>query len=287
MDFGPIFGGTTLLLVCGFYILHKRRKNRSVTKEYPTILEQYLKQQGSQVEGKTTTCSTLDEEGKIEKHAFPQELSSYSTRIDAEGGSRGRRLSSVTVSGSNANPLRAAAVTKVSDSVEQTIQIIESSALKDSKGSSAVKVVSVKPPCINEVSKRAATSQIQLARIEDIDTSRMKLIDRSILKLRKWKAFILAEVPPMVEVETHRVTESEPNPSCTNPVRREALIQRLAYAKKVGGDRSVIDSEAQSHSLSKRDKVSRRQRKKKEFLAVPPSTANTSFYKVRSNTTSV
>ena len=285
MDFGPIVGGMSLLFVCLFYILHKRRKNQSVTKEYSTVLEQYVKQQGSQVEenGSATIGIGIEEEGKVEKHAFPHNLSSVSTEIDEEGG-RGRlRLSSLTVSESNVNPLRTAAATRVSDSVMQSIQIKESSPMRDSKGCSTVKVISVKTPNLSKASKTNETAKLQLAKIEDIDPSGMKWIDRGILKLRKWKAFILAEVSPMVEVETERKAKGPGDITSNNCQRRDAFIQRLAYAKKVGGDRTVIDSEARSHSLSRREVVSQRQRKKKEFQAVPRNMGRTSFYKRRSH----
>ena len=91
----------------------------------------------------------------------------------------------------------------------------------------------------------------------------------------------------MVEVETKCKAESGLNSSSTNALRRDSFIRRLAYAKKVGGDRSVIDSEARSHSLSKREVVSQRQRKKKEFHAVPRNMGQASFSKPRSNTASL
>ena len=282
MNFGPVLGGTSLLLVCAFYILHKRRKNRSVTKALSTTLEQYLKQQGCQLEDKTSTAS--EEERKLAKHAFRHEILPDSPGIDEEGGRLGLRLSSLTVSGSRANPLRTAAVTKTADPVMQNIQIIESRSMKDSKGFSTVKVVSIKAPDISQVSKTTETTQIQMARIEDIDTSGMKWINRSVLKLRKWKAFILAEVPHMVEVEImHEASTS----SSTNSLRRDAFIQRLTFANKLGGDRSVIDSEARAHSLSKREEVSQRQRKKKEFHAAPRRMGRASFSKPRSHTASL
>ena len=223
----------------------------------------------------------VDEEGKIEQHTCP-----YSTGIDEEGYRGKRRLSSLTVNGSKINPLRTVAATNVSPCIVPNVQIIESSALKNGQGASAVKVVSVKAPNIGEASKRTATTQIQLARIEDVDMSGMKLIHRSVLKLRKWKALVLAEVPPMVEIETQCKGKRRSNTPSTNPLGHDAFVHRLKFANKLGGDRSVIDSEARSYSLSKRELVSQRQRKRKEFCAVPRS-ARASFYKPRSHTASV
>lgn len=75
-------------------------------------------------------------------------------------------------------------------------------------------------------------------------------------------------------VEVRNVQEGRPD---TPSQRQEAFIERLAFAKRHGGDRSVIDSEAQSHSLSKREVISQRQRKKKEFNTVPRSMARSSL----------
>ena len=287
LNFGSILGGISLLLLCLFYIVHKRRKNQSATKTSLTMLEQYLKQQCSQIDCAVGDKSSMarDDEGEIERHPFPHGSSDLTTG-HTKGNSGRRRFSSVKVGGSttgrNVNPLRATVVSELPSCGMQNIRIVESNALKDSKGCSAVKVVSVKTPNLREASKKSETTKLQLARIEDIDTSGMKLIERSVLKLRKWKAFILAEAPPMVEVEAENKAESGPS---TNPLRRDSFIRRLAYAKKVGGDRSVIDSEARSHSLSKREVVSQRQRKKKEFQAAPRTSVRSSFSKPRSHTT--
>ena len=273
IQFGPMIGAISVLLVCLFYVLHKRRKNQSVTKQYATVLEQYVKQEGSQK--RHTPSATGGEEGKLEQNKLAQMPPMANTETIGK-----RRLSKLEVNGSKVNPLRSAAVTKVHDFTIPNIEIIESGTMKNNPSYSDVTVVSVKTPNLSEAST-GSESKVHLARIDDIDTSGMKIADRAVLKLRKWKAVLLAEVPPMVEVKR---TDNQRAMECTDGTsrRRKSLIQRLSFAKRVGGDRSIIDEEAETYTLSRRDLVSQRQRKKKEFQAVPRYTSRSSLYTSRS-----
>ena len=143
-------------------------------------------QQASQVK---ENSSAIQEEGeKIEEHTLAPEYP------------KGLRLSALSVNGSTANPLWIAAATNVFEFATQNIEVIEATAMKNSKRSSGVEVVSVKTPNLSEA-WTISESMIHLARIEDIDTSEMKFVDRTVLKLRKWKAFLLVEAPPMFEVK--------------------------------------------------------------------------------------
>ena len=194
---------------------------------------------------------------KVNKFELPQKLHMETQH---------RRRSKFAIHGVVMNPAVMTGTAISNGHAPPNIEILDSISLNGSKGSSGIKVVSVKAPNLGAASTRSG-AMLRLAKVEDIDTSQMKLVDRTVLKLRKWKASLLAEAPPLVEVHA-----SQPNTTGSNQeARRKAFAQRLAFANKQGGDRSVIDREAQSHSQTAREVISRRQRKRKEFQAVPQS----------------
>ena len=225
-------------------------------KEQSTLLEKYAKQRGKQIEGRSENNDNSSV--KVGDCNLPQKHHIEPQR---------RRLSRFAINGVSINPLTSAAVTRTdifNGATPSNIEIMDCSSLNGSNESSGIKVVSVKAPDLGIASTRSS-SMLRLAKIEDIDTSQMKLVDRTVLKLRKWKASLLAEAPPLVEVHARRRHTTGSN----QEARREAFAQRLAFANKQGGDRSVIDREVRSHSQSTREMISQRRRKKKEFQAVP------------------
>ena len=215
-----------------------------IAKNHFTILEQYAKQQGADFG---------DSKPELKCRSLPND----------EGVHR-KRKSDLAVNEVNVNPLSPVNAS-FSACPTPNIEILDSNA---TKGLSNVKVVSVKAPNLNIGSTRSG-SKLRLARIEDVDTSGMKVIDRTVMQLRKLKASLLAEVPQMVQIQA--------DDSISNQAyRREAFLQRLSFASKQGGDRRVIDGEIRSHSESKRQVISQRQRKKKQFRTLPVTAAKDS-----------
>ena len=270
-EYGPIVGALSVFLLCLFFVGYKRRKNQAAVKAYSTILEQYAKQQDSPLEDHS--FRKREEERKAEKHTS---TSSNEPFMGCQHSHAIRRVSTFAVNEANIeNPLMVASASKLPDSTAPNIEILETSALQNRKGYSGIKVVSVKPPDLRKASTRGR-SKLCLARIDDIDLSCMKATQRTILKLRKWKALVFAEVSPMVEIEMDEHDGNPLNSVCTSTERQEALMRRFAFANKQGGDRSVIEH-GQSHSLSQGGLASQLQRKKKEFHVVPRSMARASF----------
>ena len=143
---------------------------------------------------------------------------------------------------------------------------------------SQVKVLSAKQPDFRRIDKNKSTSntepRMQIARISDLDTSQMSPIDRAMIKLRKWKAKILAEPPPVVAVS---LPEGVPvdndnlgKKNTTNHKRNHStkLAWQLEFAaNRRENDRSNVNTEISRYAKNRRQGHLR----KKEFKAIPPS----------------
>eukprot|EP01138_Halocafeteria_seosinensis_P004297 gb/GECG01004394.1/.p1 GENE.gb/GECG01004394.1/~~gb/GECG01004394.1/.p1 ORF type:complete len:643 (+),score=51.66 gb/GECG01004394.1/:1-1929(+) len=69
--------------------------------------------------------------------------------------------------------------------------------------SKPIRIVSVEAPSLVHVRKnRSGNAVMQVAVAAHLDTVQLKRIDRIRLKLRHWKAKLLAEPPPLVQIET-------------------------------------------------------------------------------------
>eukprot|EP01138_Halocafeteria_seosinensis_P006371 gb/GECG01006513.1/.p1 GENE.gb/GECG01006513.1/~~gb/GECG01006513.1/.p1 ORF type:complete len:1720 (+),score=191.95 gb/GECG01006513.1/:1-5160(+) len=184
-----------------------------------------------------------------------------------------RRLSSLQV-GVGANPMQAAHVSSYGAEKPQ-LEFVQLGT-NNSPPANKVRVVSVGAPTLSRASRKAGQSPtIRLALASKVDTSSMGTVDRSILKLRQWKAKIMGELPPMVEVQVDGEDESEGKTEIHRPAgRRQSYMNRLKFAQMKGGVRSELSQEAGKHSESKRTMLVRHQSRRKEFAPALPSSAD-------------
>ena len=148
---------------------------------------------------------------------------------------------------------------------------------------SKVKILSAKQPDLKSLGKTDTSSKIerklQIARINDIDTTQMSTIDRTIIKLRQWKAKLLSELPPVVAISVpedaqHDTgnTDNEQGDSSSNK-----LLSQLEFAaNRRECDRSVVNDEISRYTKSRRWG---RGVQKKEFTAIPPAFLETAEQK--------
>ena len=229
---GSLVVVTFACFFCTLYIIYKRKRNQTIKDGCSSLLEQSIAQQGSSTELKTV---------------------------------KALNLSSVKTEEMAVNPLRYWEHLRASHNAKPNVEIIDVKTSEGTYGVSSVRVISVRTPNFGQASTGTRT-KLSLARIEDLDTSEMRVVDRSILKLRQWKAKLLAEPPPLVEVEEENKAEHE-----MAPVHTKSIIRRLEFAKRQGSDRNIINSEIKEYSLSKRKYFGKTQRRKKEFRTLPLS----------------
>eukprot|EP01138_Halocafeteria_seosinensis_P007981 gb/GECG01008154.1/.p1 GENE.gb/GECG01008154.1/~~gb/GECG01008154.1/.p1 ORF type:complete len:212 (+),score=19.99 gb/GECG01008154.1/:1-636(+) len=75
--------------------------------------------------------------------------------------------------------------------------------VNSSPESSTVKVTSVKAPRVESASgKESSSPSKQVAIATNIDRAELRTVDKVLLRLREWKATLLAEPPPLVEIQT-------------------------------------------------------------------------------------
>lgn len=143
---------------------------------------------------------------------------------------------------------------------------------------SEVKVLSARRPDLRHVEKGSAPCniepKIQVAKISDLDTSKMAVIDRAVIKLRKWKAKILAEPPPVVVVSLPEGSDNEnlntkPTGSGDNGCNiSNNLASQLEFAaNRRENDEIMIYNEIWRYTQSRRRGLLH----KKEFSATLPS----------------
>eukprot|EP01138_Halocafeteria_seosinensis_P004341 gb/GECG01004441.1/.p1 GENE.gb/GECG01004441.1/~~gb/GECG01004441.1/.p1 ORF type:complete len:965 (+),score=116.82 gb/GECG01004441.1/:1-2895(+) len=158
-----------------------------------------------------------------------------------------------------------------------------------SLSSHRVRIVSSAAPSIQRVHRtrsRGESCQVKVASIVDLDTTSMKRIERLRLRLRQWKSKVLAEPPPLVELEVDSVSsETNSGELSSNAAASSdsgSGIAQLKFAKP--------DVHAARNTLSEEKKNDRcRQPRigsigKKEFTPVPSQTSRSS---ARSGFTSV
>eukprot|EP01138_Halocafeteria_seosinensis_P009060 gb/GECG01009260.1/.p1 GENE.gb/GECG01009260.1/~~gb/GECG01009260.1/.p1 ORF type:complete len:1215 (+),score=111.19 gb/GECG01009260.1/:1-3645(+) len=73
---------------------------------------------------------------------------------------------------------------------------------KASPREDSIKIVSTKAPNVREAVRRNDGRAVKLASISNIKTGELRVPERAVLNLRQWKARLLAEPPPLVEIET-------------------------------------------------------------------------------------
>ena len=132
---------------------------------------------------------------------------------------------------------------------------------------SKVKILSAKQPDVNTARRNGSVSsgnrKIIIARISEVDTSQMGRIDRTIIKLRKWKAKLLAEPPPVVEVSVPAELGDEADGAKATEQRKP--FSQFAFANGRDDDRTAINNEISEYTKSRRGGLV----KKKEFTAAP------------------
>eukprot|EP01138_Halocafeteria_seosinensis_P012804 gb/GECG01013080.1/.p1 GENE.gb/GECG01013080.1/~~gb/GECG01013080.1/.p1 ORF type:complete len:751 (+),score=80.97 gb/GECG01013080.1/:1-2253(+) len=137
--------------------------------------------------------------------------------------------------------------------------------------SGSVRIVSTKAPkleCGQKNSSGAGKARLQVAVAADVDTTQLRRLDRARLKLRHWKARLLAEPPPLVQVETGATMTSakDAEDTCKWPAHRsasgnyastpsfsDAHIRRLEFSSSRPGASSLgggLSRETKQHHQS-------------------------------------
>lgn len=137
-----------------------------------------------------------------------------------------------------------------------------------------VKILSPRQPDLKRISKNSSCAdtepKLHIARLRDIDTSAMATIDRTIIKLRQWKARLLAEPPPVVAIasldSTHEPTVThKPYSEQQGNASTMVLSHQWFAGSRQQDDRSLINAEILRYTQSRR----RGRLQKKEFIAIP------------------
>eukprot|EP01138_Halocafeteria_seosinensis_P015526 gb/GECG01015844.1/.p1 GENE.gb/GECG01015844.1/~~gb/GECG01015844.1/.p1 ORF type:complete len:805 (+),score=79.24 gb/GECG01015844.1/:1-2415(+) len=130
----------------------------------------------------------------------------------------------------------------------------------------SVRIVSTKTPRL-ESGQKHGNRTLQVAVAADVDTTQLRHLDRTRLKLRHWKARLLAEPPPLIQVETGSpvasgVSGAVGESSCqrsvsegyaTSPLHGGGRVRRLEFASSRAGASSVgsgLSHETKEHHRS-------------------------------------
>ena len=161
-------------------------------------------------------------------------------------------------------------VTNTSMADEFPFELVEMKTL-DAAVRSKVKVISCKQPEVRHAKLRSSVhggnSRVKVAMISDVDVSDMSKLSRTRLKLRQWKAAILAQPTPLVEI----VISGEATTDAKNPMYSfDAFLLRPVLLQK--SRRGKINNEIMERTNSRRDELltTKMYPKKKEFAAVLP-----------------
>eukprot|EP01138_Halocafeteria_seosinensis_P004927 gb/GECG01005038.1/.p1 GENE.gb/GECG01005038.1/~~gb/GECG01005038.1/.p1 ORF type:complete len:394 (+),score=48.41 gb/GECG01005038.1/:1-1182(+) len=145
--------------------------------------------------------------------------------------------------------------------------------------SEKIRVVSVAAPQLATGEKKASlggNAVVRVALASSIPTGDMSTFDRTVLKLRQWKAKLLAEPPPLVEVQFHtsRTVGSESKPETESKCDTDHVpnpkdhAAQLDFAKRTQAlNRDTLVREAKV----KRETRARTGALKKEFGPMLPS----------------
>ena len=147
----------------------------------------------------------------------------------------------------------------------------------DSSERSTVKILSSRRPQIKNIElheSEESNSRMQIAVVSDLDTSSLSTLNRTIIKLRQWKARVLNEPPPVVEVN---ITDT----ACASMRKGEREVEKkqrqitqnlvgsLRFAKGKEDNLFTIQNEVARHVNHRRHGLARVTSRKKEFVAIP------------------
>ena len=143
--------------------------------------------------------------------------------------------------------------------------------------SEKVQVVSGAAPDLRRVEKgnSEGTPTIKLASMVNLDTSNMKRVEFAKLKLRQWKAKLLAEPPPVVEVEFKSLELNGASRMSLRPaLPRRALYLNWDLRRKVSKIREISCRKRQnSNTVAKREFLMLRKRSSHHHYLRPLRTA--------------
>ena len=148
--------------------------------------------------------------------------------------------------------------------------LVDMNSIKPSD-TSKVKVVSSKRPDLRKINGNTCSKsqKMQIARISQLDTSQMSIVDRTIIKLRVWKAKLLAEPAPVVEISVPQEVQKDIKKLSNHNLRKtsKGLVSQLKFARRRENGRAAVSDEIATYTQSRRQVHVR----KKEFTSVLPS----------------
>ena len=205
---GSALGGSIFLLLV-FYIGYKRRQNKKKHGDEVTSLsQQYAIQLGLKDLAPGVEMTQRDS-CKVNGHENGCQIGSKNPLAKANV------LTTITREGGHEQVSTAYSIQASSSSLP--FELVEIKGMESSERST-IKVVSSRQPHIRSIQSRGTEetkSPMRIAVVSDIDTSTLGSIDRTIIKLRQWKAKLLNEPPPVVEISvsgrelSHTAGESE------------------------------------------------------------------------------
>ena len=269
---GALLGGFIVITLL-FYVGYKRLQNKTKHHQNAEDLAQcYAIHFGiKEVESSAETIGMGGDEQK-EPHIAAQ-MKAHSPLV---------QVRTNVVSGGRTEECPSASSITESANYSQNLpfELVEIKGIEPSKRGQ-VKIISSKEPNLESIRSQSNTgARTQLALIKDIDTSNMGRIQRTTLKLRQWKAKMLAEPHPVVEVEIP--DEIHPQKARrfgdVDHERSASLASRFHFANakhRPKKRRSLIMNEVYEHTSTRRVTLVRSQRRKKTFAALPPPSTTT------------
>ena len=151
--------------------------------------------------------------------------------------------------------------------------LVDMTSIKPSDASK-VKVVSSKRPDLRRIHGHTGSDlpKMQIARISQVDISQLKIVDRTIIKLRVWKAKFLAEPAPVIEVSVPEEVQKgiKKHSNNRNPSKASRrLVSQLEFAHHRENGRTAVSNEIAMYTQCRRQM--RVRVRKKEFTSVLPN----------------
>ena len=331
--FGIPLSLIALMILCIFAVVYKRRKNQKRIRRNASLSELYLDEL-VRVSSQSDRLKIDQEVGSIpnlvsrKNNHLNASLSAIDNPLENSRRNRGSPVSGVssktTVTkhtegktgplvrpsslkgrGDSYNPLNSSMQLSGSSLPKVEIVNVGESPVDGKVGS--VKIISLSAPKLGTGRNLSKDSVIRLALVSDIDKSGMSTISRTLLKARQWKAKLLAEPAPMVEVEVQKMPfkpilvakssvkrgtkeSSTYDNMTTNPLTKTLIsnietnsrdnktTKMLQFTNRVDSFRSAVAMDMNKESAKKRKRLVESQLRKKQFSAtrarVPTSTTS-------------
>eukprot|EP01138_Halocafeteria_seosinensis_P010683 gb/GECG01010908.1/.p1 GENE.gb/GECG01010908.1/~~gb/GECG01010908.1/.p1 ORF type:complete len:606 (+),score=51.74 gb/GECG01010908.1/:1-1818(+) len=293
--FAPGIIGMMMILLCGF-IAYRRKRNKANSKRYEDPMYLYAQELGVHVSmlGKQKLCRDATDAEPQSCEDLPRDNLSKTAQLNGSEVS----LSSEMMRAKAVNPLLAQAhyrlsgeakpeqlthsptetYTHLATAQKPRVEFVD---LSDRiKSQSSIRVASVKKPRVEAGGRSGRTIQVAMSR--NIDRSDMRVADKALLRLREWKAYLLAEPPPLIEIEsmtklgdllsTGAANQQPVETTKETRVNSNETINRLRFARKEAAVGFPVSRVKHSRTDKANGvKLNRTRTVKTEFMQMLPS----------------